>query len=208
MSAVFVTGTDTNVGKTIASAALVAAWNADYWKPAQTGWPQDDDTRAVTDLARLAPPRVHASQYALPEPVSPHLAARLAGTSIHLADFTLPATNRPLVVEGAGGLLVPLNDKHTMADLVTHLRLPAVIVARTTLGTINHTLLTLEAARARGIRVLGVLLSGPENQENAQAITHHGRTRVLAHLPLLTRITPDAVQELARRVPPLSEVLA
>ena len=207
MNAVFVTGTDTNVGKTIASACLARAWNAAYWKPVQTGTATgDDDTRSVASLAGLPPERAFTPVHAYAEPASPHYAARLEGQRIDLMDFELPETTHPLIVEGAGGLLVPLNDEHTIADLIVRLALPVVIVARSGLGTLNHTLLTLEAARARDIPVAGVILNGSPHPENRRTIEQFGRVRVLCELPTVP-VTPDTIGDLARRVPPLREVL-
>ncbi|OIQ87272.1 ATP-dependent dethiobiotin synthetase BioD [mine drainage metagenome] len=183
MSGVFVTGTDTDVGKTMVSAWLVRSWRADYWKPVQSGVSQGADAEVI----RRAWPEVHAhpSTYLLPEPLSPHEAAARDGVSIRLGAFTLPETERPLVVEGAGGVLVPLNDHHLMTDLMKHLGLPVVVVARSGLGTINHTLLTLEALRNRRIGVAGVVLNGPPHPANRAAIEHFGKVAVIGELPLL-----------------------
>lgn len=201
-SGVFVTGTDTGVGKTLAAACLARAWGAWYWKPVQTGLAEEaGDTATVAALAgsdRLIPPR-----HALAAPLSPLAAAELEGVTIALEDFTLP-TRTPLVVEGAGGALAPLTASALMVDLMVRLGLPAVVVARSTLGTINHTLLTLEALRARAVPVVGVILSGPPDAGNRAAIERFGRARVLAELPVLPRIDADAVARLAAdRIPPL-----
>jgi dethiobiotin synthetase/malonyl-CoA O-methyltransferase len=184
MTGVFVTGTDTGVGKTMVSAWLTAAWGADYWKPVQTGTRQEWDADVIRDVAPGAV--IHDSVYALPEPLSPHAAAALAGIVIDLAAFHLPVTPRPLVVEGAGGVLVPLNDRDRMVDLMVHLGLPIVVVARSGLGTINHTLLTLEALARRGVPIAGVILNGPPNPGNRAAIIAYGQVPVVAHLPPLS----------------------
>lgn len=191
MTGVFVTGTDTGVGKTVVSAWLTRSWDADYWKPVQSGTSDEWDSDAI-DL--LAPRAVrHPSTYALAAPLSPHEAARLEGVVIDLERFHLPATRRPLVVEGAGGALVPLNDDALMVDLMVRLGLPVVVVARSSLGTINHTLLTLEALRARRLDVAGVVMNGPRDPANRAAIERFGRVRVLAELPIL----PDPRQVMA-----------
>lgn len=204
MRGVFVTGTDTGVGKTIVSAALVRAWTADYWKPVQTGLAEEaGDTATVTALAGLDPRRSHRPTHEFAAPLSPHAAAALEGARIALDDFQLPQTHRPLVVEGAGGVLVPLNEHDLMIDLIARLELPVVVVARSTLGTINHTLLTLEALSARGLEVFGVILNGPPSADNAAAITQFGGTRVLAQLPPLGDPDPAAVAALSRLIPAL-----
>ncbi|MFC6592792.1 dethiobiotin synthase [Deinococcus lacus] len=135
---------------------------AAYWKPVQSGTADgDDDTRDVGRWAGLAPSRLHPPRYSLGAPLAPDQAAALEGLRLNLADFALPPGPGPLVVEGAGGLLVPLNERETLADLFAVWGLPLVVVGASGLGTINHTLLTLEAAQRRSLRVAGVLLSGP-----------------------------------------------
>jgi len=195
---IFVTGTGTDVGKTIVSAWLARCWGADYWKPVQTGAaahlaPGSD----AAEVARLAPGTViHPSAMVLPEPLSPHEAARLAGTRIDVDTLIPPVTARPLVIEGAGGALVPLNDSLLMADLMVRFGLPVLVAAHTGLGTINHTLLTLEALRARGLAVRGVVLSGEPDAANREAITRFGRVAILAELPRLSAVTPETLAAL------------
>ncbi len=196
MSGVFVTGTDTGVGKTMIAAWLVLSWRAEYWKPVQSGTLEGWDADVIRQLAPDAV--IHPSRHALPEPLSPHQAAARAGRRIGLGDFRLPATSRPLVVEGAGGVLVPLNETELMVDLMTHLGLPVLVVARSGLGTINHTLLTLEALRRRQLPIAGVILNGPPNPDNRDAIERFGAAPVVGELPPL----PDAAA--LRRHPPLA----
>ena len=179
MKGIFVTGTGTNVGKTIVSAWLAHHGGFEYWKPIQTGYPPDSDTETTAELARVM---THPEAHIYKEPVSPHLAARLEGKTIELASIACPKTQNPVLVEGAGGLLVPINDRDTMADLIKHLNLPVIIVASSGLGTINHTCLTLEVARGRGIDVLGVIMNGDRNHENREAIEHYGKAHVLEEL--------------------------
>lgn len=181
----FVTGTDTDVGKTAVSAWLVLHLGASYWKPVQSGLEGETDAAAVRRLAGIAAERILPSAYELPEPLSPHEAARRAGVRIALERITLPRVSGPLIVEGAGGLLVPLNETDLVIDLIGRLRLPVILVARTLLGTINHTLLSLEALRARGLPIAGVVLNGPPVPHNRAAIEHYGKVRVLGHLPPL-----------------------
>lgn len=198
---IFVTGTDTDVGKTVAAAALVSALNGIYWKPVQSGTDDlpEGDTGTVAHLADLPPDRLLAPVHAYRAPLSPDQAAALEGAAIALEDFALPAgLPRPLVVEGAGGVLVPLNDRALVIDLMARLGLPVVVVARSGLGTINHTLLTLEALRARALRVAGVVLMGPPNPRNRAAIEHFGGVRVIGQIPPLAPLTPAALAEAAR----------
>ena len=205
---VFVTGTDTGVGKTVVSACLAKAWGADYWKPMQTGLAEEaGDTATVAALAGLAPERLHPPAHAFAPPVSPHLAAEQAGARIALKSLELPASDRPIVVEGAGGALVPLNERETMLDLMVRLGLPVVLVAATRLGAINQTLLTLEAVRARGLEVLGVVLTGQPFADNRAAMERHGRVRVLAELPHAERIDAGQIAAWAATLPALNVVL-
>ncbi len=202
----FVTGTDTGIGKTVVSACLVRRWNADYWKPVQTGLAEDPgDTRTVADLAGAPASRMHAPRYAFQAPLSPEAAATAEGATVALADLLLPKGRTPIVVEGAGGVLVPLGGGALMTDLMVQLGLPVLVVARTTLGTINHTLLSLEALRARGLTVWGAVMVGPEDAGNAEAIARHGNVRVLARLqplPALTQAAVAAAAEMLPAVPP------
>ncbi len=200
---VFVTGTDTGVGKTVVCAVLARAWGADYWKPVQTGLDEDaGDTPTVAALADLGPERLHAPRHALARPLSPDAAAAAQGVRIALDDFALPDTSRPLVVEGAGGVLVPLSKEALILDLIGRLRLPALVVAADRLGAINHTLLTLEALRARGVRLFGVALVGGPFADNAASIERHGRTRVVLRLPWGESPNAAAVEGWARLAPP------
>jgi dethiobiotin synthetase len=197
----FVTGTDTGVGKTVVSAALMHHLRrhvaATYWKPIQTGIEQDDDTAVVRSLGACADHEVRNEGVRLERPVSPHLAARLAEVRIELASLKIPTTGGLLstrwVVEGAGGVLVPINESDLMIDLMKTLELPVVVVARSGLGTINHTMLTLEALRVRRLDVVGVVMVGDRNGENRAAIESYGRASVLGELPRLSDVTAPAL---------------
>ncbi|MBF0416298.1 MAG: dethiobiotin synthase [Magnetococcales bacterium] len=192
----FVTGTDTDVGKSIASAWLMLRLAADYWKPVQSGSLDNTDTQIVQRLTGCEACRFHPSTFCLSHPLSPHESARRDGIAIALDDFSLPSCHRPLVVEGAGGLLVPLNDRHFMIDLIVRLNLPVILVARTTLGTINHTLLSLEALRLRHIPVQGVILNGPDNPANFKAIRTYGKIPILAHIPTLGSLNSTTLAQI------------
>lgn len=199
---IFVTGTDTGVGKTMASAWLCLHSGADYWKPVQTGYdPPHCADRDAQEVARLSGAFVHPERHLLKLPRSPAEAAAQEGLRIGLDDFALPQTKRPLVIEGAGGVLVPLNEEETMLDLMIRLAAPVAVVARTGLGTVNHTCLTLAALRARHLPVLGVILCGAFDAANTQAIKHYGQVRVLGHIPPLIPLTRESLS----RVTPARE---
>ena len=191
MNGYFVTGTDTNVGKTVLSAMLVAALDAVYWKPVQTGASEGTDRDSVRRWAEVAEDRLPVERYRFDPPVSPHLAAREAGVRISLDALEIPAVappGRKWIVEGAGGVMVPLNERDLMRDLMRQIGFPVVVAARTSLGTINHTLLTLSALREAHLPICGVALIGDENAENRRAIEHYGNIRVLGHIPILKQI--------------------
>ncbi len=205
MNGLFVTGTDTGIGKTTVSAALLHRYrhpqDVGYWKPVQTGFPEDDDTRDVAALAGLPEDRIHRKGVRLPRPLSPHLSARLAGESIRmesLLDLARRADpQRYWVVEGAGGVLVPLNDKELMIDLIEALRMPALIVVRSQLGTINHSLLTVEALRRRTIPIAGAVMCGERNPENRAAVEKFGGIAVIGEMPRFDSLTSATLQRWA-----------
>jgi dethiobiotin synthetase len=186
----FVTGTDTGVGKTVVSALLSAALDAYYWKPIQTGTREGTDRRTVERLGELPRAKLLPETYRFSPPVSPHLAARKAGVTIELRKIQMPeiGLKENLIVEGAGGALVPINETQLMTDLMKHLGLPVLLVARTALGTINHTLLSLAALRSAGLNVRGVIMVGKPNTENRKAIEHYGQIGVVGTIPWLKKI--------------------
>ena len=205
---VFVTGTDTGVGKTLMSAILAKAWHADYWKPLQTGVADEPgDTLSVTLLADLAPSRVHAPAVVLQAPLSPWAAAPLEGVRIDTDALTCPVTEAPLIVEGAGGLFVPIDDDMMMIDLIARLNLPVVLVARSGLGTINHTLLSLQALKAARIAIAGVVMNGPPSASNRLAIERFGKVPVIAEVPALNSVDAAAVAAEAARMPSMAAVM-
>jgi dethiobiotin synthetase len=179
----FVTAIDTDSGKTFVSAILCEALKAEYWKPIQAGLPRDADI--VKKLVSNPAVRIHAESYLLTTPVSPHAAAKIDGLQIHLADIKLPSTQNILVIEGAGGCLVPLNDHEFIIDLIKHLNSQVIIVADLYLGSINHTLLTIEALKKRNIDIKGIIFNGEMNTESERIILLH------ANLPCLLRISKE-----------------
>ena len=195
-SRLFVTGTDTGVGKSYVAALLVAGLEAAYWKPVQSG--ADADADWVRRVAGLPAERVLPETYRLRAPLSPHEAARREGVQIEMSRFVLPKRKR-LIVEGAGGVMVPLDDRHLMVDLMVDLGLPVLVVARSELGTINHTLLTLDQLRRRGCPLWGVVVNGLPNPANCQAIAHYGEVPVLAAIDRRVELSPAKVRALFTR---------
>jgi dethiobiotin synthase len=192
----FVTGTDTDVGKTLVSAWLMTHLDAVYWKPVQAGVEPETDSMTVRRLAEVAADRILPEAYLLPDAMAPHEAARRAGVTIEMAKLAPPAANRLLIAEGAGGILVPLTDTDYVIDLAGQLQLPILLVARSTLGTINHTLLSIEALRRRGLPLAGVVMNGPETPHNRAAIERYGDVNVIAEIPWLPSVTRATLREI------------
>jgi len=191
---IVVTGTDTDVGKTVFSAALTQALGADYWKPVQAG---TDDGTDSTRVARFGVPseRILPERYRLATPASPHLAARRDNVVIDATDLNPPERRgRPLVIEGAGGLMVPINDGTLFIDVFAGWCLPVVLCARTALGTINHSLLSIEALKTRDIPILGIAFIGDENADSENIITSMAGVRQLGRLPRLDPLTPQTLR--------------
>lgn len=180
----FVTGIDTDSGKTLVSAILCEALQADYWKPVQAGLPRDADT--VKSLTRESV-RIFPEAYILNTPASPHAAAAIDGVIIELAKFVAPDTQNDLVIEGAGGCLVPLNDTDFVIDIAPEVADAVILVADLYLGSINHTLLTVEALKKRELPVKGIIFNGKSNPESERIILHH------TGLPCLLRIAPGEI---------------
>jgi dethiobiotin synthetase len=191
--AIVVTGTDTGIGKTIFSAGLVSLLGAAYWKPVQSGLQDETDSTVVARLAELLPERIVPEAYRLSEPLSPHRAAELDGVSIDADRLALPPCGRPVVVEGAGGLMAPLTRTRLQIDVFARWRAPVVLCARTTLGTINHTLLSIEALRRRDVPLLGIAFIGDEMADTERTIADLSAARVLGRLPRLDPLTPTAL---------------
>ena len=192
--AIVVTGTDTDVGKTVFAAALAGALQGAYWKPVQSGLVPEGDSATVARLSGLGADRIFEEAYRLTTPCSPHRAAELDGVEIDPARLRIPDCPHPLVVEGAGGALVPLTRSLLFADVFAEWGMPVVVVARTALGTINHALLTLEALRARRISVVGVAFVGEPNDDSERTICEFGRARRLGRLPVLETLTHETLR--------------
>ncbi len=188
MKGIVVTGTDTGIGKTVFAAGLVQALRATYWKPVQAGL-DEPDTPAVAALTGLPPTHFLPEAYRLTTPCSPHRSAELDGVTIDPARLHPPAVDGSLVVEGAGGVLVPVTRDLLFADLFAGWALPVVLVARTALGTINHSLLSIEALRSRDVPILGVAFVGGAQEDSEATICAMGRVRRLGRLPHLADLS-------------------
>jgi dethiobiotin synthetase len=191
---IVVTGTDTGIGKTVFAAALAGALDASYWKPVQAGLDEETDRETVLRLSGLSEQRMLREAYRLKTPASPHFAAKIDGITIDPQMLALPDVDRPLVIEGAGGLMVPLAESLTYIDIMAQWGAPVALCARTTLGTINHSLLSIEALRARGVPLLGVAFIGDENAESERIICKIGLARYLGRLPILASLTGEALR--------------
>lgn len=190
--AIIVTGTDTDVGKTVFAAALAGALGAQYWKPVQAGLDDGSDSARVAGLAGIPRDAILPEAYRLATPCSPHRAAEIDAVAIDLDQLALP-TARPLVIEGAGGVLVPVTRDAVFADVFVRWAQPVVLVARTTLGTINHSLLSIEALRARGVAIRGIAFIGPAIEDSEATIARLGGVRRLGRLPWLDPLDRDTL---------------
>jgi len=193
----FVTGTNTEIGKSVVSAMLMAGLRGKYWKPVQSGLEEMTDTEWVRERTGLPESRFLPETYRLQRAVSPHASAASEGIRIELEAFGIPETDPSeyLIVEGAGGIMVPLNERHFMLDLMKKIAFPMLLVASSALGTINHTLLSLEQLRRHNLEIFGVVMSGPRNPGNRKAIEHYGKVKVLAEIEPLPVIDPQILRE-------------
>lgn len=197
---VIVAGIGTEVGKTVVSAILCEVMGARYWKPIASG--ADDgpaESVAVSRLIKNGAQRIFSERYFLRKSLSPHIAAALDGIEVSLDQFNLPVCDVPLVVELAGGVMVPLNDRTTNVDLIKRLNLPVVVVSRHYLGSINHTLLTLFALRAHNIPVKGVVFNGDELPDTERVITMLGDVSVIGRVPAFGDVTQSSISDFASR---------
>jgi len=190
---IVVTGTDTDVGKTVFAAALAGALGASYWKPVQAGLEEGGDSSTVARLGGLEPGRILPEAYRLTTPCSPDRAAAIDGVTIDPERLVPPPLDGPLVIEGAGGVLVPVAGDLVFADLFARWALPVVLVARTALGTINHSLLSIEALRARGVPILGIAFTGDAVEHSEATIARIGGVRRLGRLPRLAPLDADTL---------------
>lgn len=199
MRKIFVTGIGTNVGKTIVSAILVEALKADYWKPIQAGTSYPTDTNLVKELISNTQSIIHPEAYCLKEPLSPHAAAQLEGVSIQLEKIALPPTsNKTIIIEGAGGLMVPLNEEHLMLDLIQRLDVEVIIVIQNYLGSINHSLLTIDTLKRNNITVLGLIFNGETNPSSEEFILKYSKLKLLGRVGKEKRMDKNIILRYAK----------
>lgn len=195
MSGFIITGTDTGIGKTVVSAMLVQGLGYNYWKPFQSGIEDGGvDTRRVQKMTGLPDERFMPERYVLSEPLSPHRAAELDGVQIDMENLQIPGSENPLIIEGAGGLMVPLTRKNLLINQFKKWNIPIILVARTALGTINHTLLSLEALWARDMKVHGLIFVGEHNDDNMLTILEFSKSKVLGHVPMMEELNSESLQ--------------
>lgn len=195
MKRLFVSGIGTDVGKTLISAILVEKMEADYWKPIQTGADTDSDTLTVKSLITNTRSQFFQESVSLKKPVSPHEAAALEGVEIRLAQLIAPVTENNLIIEGAGGLMVPINDRQMMADLVEYFDAELILVCKHYLGSINHTLLSLELIKQRKLNFKGIIFTGSQNLASESFILNYSGVKKLGYIPELDTINPSRIKQ-------------
>ena len=199
MKPLFITGIGTDIGKTIVSAVLVEKFQADYWKPVQSGELENSDTQKVRNLVSNTVSVFHKEAYKLTQPFSPHKSAALDGIEIKMSNINLPSVSNQLVIEGAGGLMVPLNSRHYVIDLIQKFEADVILVVKHYLGSINHTLLSIEILKARNLPIKGIIYNGGEDNYSEAAIANYNLP-VLGRLPNLTDITSSEIRNLGTQI--------
>ena len=194
---IFITGTDTGIGKTLISAVLLAGLKGKYWKPVQSGIEDITDTQWIMEKSGLGESHFLEETYRLQQPLSPHAAAEADGVHIDLDKFQIPDTDKgeTLIIEGAGGIMVPLNDKILMTDLIRKCDAPVILVTDSQLGTINHTLLSTTYLKGMGISIFGIIMNGQKNSINRDAIEHFGKVEVIAEIEYLKTVNPETLKK-------------
>ena len=192
---IIICGTDTDVGKTIVSSFFVQGLKGIYWKPIQSGTEEGTDTKTVCNLLNLEPNRYISERYKFKAPVSPHWAAEQESGFIEPSNLKLPDLDELIIIETAGGLMVPLNRDWLQIDQLKVWGAPIILVARTGLGTLNHTLLSLEALRNRNLVVLGIVLNGPPHKDNPKTLEQFGDTKILASLPIFDEVNAKVLSQ-------------
>lgn len=191
----FISGNGTDVGKTVVTSCLIHALKADYWKPIQAGDVDFGDTERIQKLVGNRAGNLFPPKFKLTEPMSPHAAAAIDGVSISLSDFQIPETQNTLIIEGAGGLLVPINEDETILDLINHLDVPLILVCANYLGSISHSLLSIQAARQSGIKLEGVIFFGERNDESERIIQKMGEVSRIGGVYPNGKITAENMHE-------------
>jgi len=208
MKGIFVSGISTDVGKTVVSAVLVEALMADYWKPIQSGELDNSDTMKVKDWVYNSYSTYHSEAYQLSEPMSPHAAAEKDGVTIEMDKINLPQTDNFLIAEGAGGLMVPLNHEGDMVvDIIKKTRFPVLLVSHNYLGSINHTLLTINELASRSIPVIGIIFNGPENTTSEQIILENSGIPLIGKINEIENLNKEAISAIAQEIKPRLEAV-
>ena len=192
-------GIHTGIGKTIASAVIAEAMGAHYWKPVQAG-NEETDTKVVRSLLTNGEQRVHDEAIVLSQPLSPHAAAAIDGVEIDYTKFEWPDTDKTMLVETAGGILSPMSANTTMADFVAHYELPAILVVQHYLGSINHTLMSIEVLKSRRIHLLGIVINGPANVSSEKFIIQYANTPIVARIPKFDKLDNEAIRKCAPEI--------
>lgn len=195
MRKLFITGIGTDVGKTIVATILTEALQADYWKPIQAGVEPQTDSEFVKSLISNSKSMIHPESFVLKHPMSPHAAAQLAGVDVMLDKIILPRIDNTLIIEGAGGLMVPLNDKEMIIDLIQKCDAEVILVIKNYLGSINHSLLSIELLKKRNIPVLGIIISGEKNEASENIIFKYSGIKFLGRVEAMSDINKENIQK-------------
>jgi dethiobiotin synthetase len=196
----FVTGIGTGIGKTIVSAILTEKLKADYWKPVQAGELDSSDTMKVKSLVSNPTSVFHPETYRLTEPFSPHKSAAIDGIKINMNRFVMPQTSNKLIIEGAGGLMVPLNDQFLVIDLIKQLNAKVILVSQNYLGSINHTLLSIQALQQQQIPIAGIIFNGDSNANSEDYILNYTGIKLLGRIPNCQNINKAEVIEVGNNI--------
>ncbi|MCL4156134.1 UNVERIFIED_CONTAM: hypothetical protein GTU68_028789 [Idotea baltica] len=200
MKKYFISGIDTGIGKTLCSAILAECLKADYWKPIQAGDLDNSDSITVSKLITNNKTKIHLERFKLNTSASPHYSAAIDNVDISLSDFSLPKTENTLIVEGAGGLLVPINEYKTIIDLIKFLDIPVILVSKNYLGSINHTLMSLEILKINNIKVGGIIFNGTENTESQRIIQKLSNVKLIGCIPEFQNVDKKCVEDSARKL--------
>ncbi len=198
-NSIAILGIHTGIGKTIAAAVLAEALGADYWKPIQAGT-EEQDSPVVKQLLTNGSTRVHNEAFVLSQPLSPHAAAAIDGVVVDYTKFVWPVTDKTLLVETAGGILSPMSATTTMADFVAHYDMPAILVAQNYLGSINHTLMSIEVLKSRGIKLMGIVMNGITNAASETFIEEYSKTSIIARIPHFDKLDNASVAVVAKQL--------
>jgi len=198
MKQYFVTGIGTDIGKTVVSAVLCRRLNAAYYKPIQAGNLENLESDFIKNLVPGI--TIFETKYKLNNPLSPHLAAKLDNVRIDIENITLPNFKESLIVEGAGGILVPLNDEYTILDLIKKLKLPVIVIVKHYLGSINHSLLTCEVLKQSGVEIAGIIFNGESNEESEKIILKRTQIPCIGRIPELEKLNQEAIEEASKQL--------